>query len=359
MIAVAWFQAFLDGTGSIVSALYDLIPNYGLAIIVLTLLIRVLLLPLGIKQVRSQQAMAAVAPKVKEIQRKYKGNRQKMSEATMALYREHKVNPLSGCLPLLAQFPVLIALFAVLQYPQGLTHIPTDSKLYSAISSGDTHFVGTNLVCSAAEAGNPRVVVKIGDKESLPPKDCGDGIPVRAPYYLLGLAMVGTTFFQQRQMLKASPPGSNPQMQALTKIMPIMFGVWGFIFPAGLVLYWTTTNAVQIGQQHFLLSRGPAVGVDADRSGDGSKPKKGAAAKGSSKEQSGGGSRKAGSVQRQSGRASRTPRPSGGAAARAAAKRAAAARSGDGASSGGSGGSTKGSQGSGGSRGDRKKRRKR
>ena len=358
MIGVAWFQNLLYGVGTVVSALYDLIPNYGVAIIVLTLFIRVLLLPLGIKQVRSQQAMQAIQPKVKEIQRKYKGNRQKMSEATMALYREHGVNPLSGCLPVLAQLPVLIALFAVLQYPGGLAHIPTDSKLYSAISSGNTHFVGTNLVCSAAEAGNPRVQIKTKVKvlQDLPPKNCGNGVPVRIPYYLFALAMVGTTFFQQRQMLKASPPGSNPQMQAMTKIMPIMFGVWGFIFPAGLVVYWTTTNAIQIGQQYFLLSRGPTAADRAELSrSDGAKSKKGPASKGSPKAQSDGGSRKAGSVQRQAGR----PRPSGGAAARAAAKRAAASGSGDGGGSGNSGGTTKGSQGSGGSRGDRKKRRKR
>jgi YidC/Oxa1 family membrane protein insertase len=259
------FQALLDFLGAVLAFFYRLVPNYGVAIILLTLAIRVLLLPLAVKQIRSMQAMQAVQPKVKELQKKYKGNRQKLNEEMMALYREHGVNPLSGCFPLLAQFPVLIALFAVLRVPGGTAHIPhrtippspANSRLYNDIVNQHTKFLGANLLCSAQQAGRGsiQVVLKKGEVSPIKALDCGKGVPTRIPYYVFAVLMIGTTYYQQRQMQRASPAGAQ-QQQALTKIMPLLFGFWGFIFPAGLVVYWTTTNAVQIGQQYLMFSRG-------------------------------------------------------------------------------------------------------
>lgn len=266
------FQTLLDGIGEVLAYLYRVIPNYGVDIIVLTLLIRVILLPLGIKQIRSMQAMQAVQPELKKIQAKYKGrkdaaSRSKMNEETMKLYKGHGVNPLSGCLPVLLQFPVLITLFAVLQFPKGMTHIPhsnanpivgspQDSRLYVDIVHQRTKFLGMNLLCSAREAGS---AVKVDPKAlSVPdaPKDldCGKGGLVRLPYYLFLALMIASTYYQQRQMQRASPAQTS-QQQMLTRIMPVFFGFIGFSFPAGLVLYWTTTNLVQIAQQHFMLPK--------------------------------------------------------------------------------------------------------
>jgi YidC/Oxa1 family membrane protein insertase len=264
----ALWNGILDALGQVLAFLYQVIPNYGVAIILLTLLIRLVLLPLGIKQVRSMQAMQAVQPKVKELQKKYKSDKQKLNEETMKLYREHGVNPLSGCLPLLAQLPVLIALFAVLRVTGGniSTHIPRDSELFTAIQTQDTYLLPghqVNLLCTATQAGQqvqfdvPDPFEKnapnyVGSGPNPRTLDCGSNVPDRIPYYLLAVAMIGTTFYQQRQMQRASP-GGNPQQQMLTRIMPLLFGVWGFLFPAGLVVYWITTNLVQIGQQQFLL----------------------------------------------------------------------------------------------------------
>jgi YidC/Oxa1 family membrane protein insertase len=255
------FQQLLNGIGAVLAWLYDLIPNYGIAIIVLTLAIRVLLLPLAVKQIRSMAAMQAVGPKQKEIQRKYKGNRQKIQEETMRLYKEEGVNPLSGCLPLLAQFPVLIALFAVLSVPKGLPHVKGDSpqgtKLYQDIRSSapGVRFIGANLVCSASEAGR-QVVLPEAKDHSYPSvtKKCGSGSASRIPYYVFLAAMIATTYYQQKQMQRASP-SQNQQQQMLARIMPVFFGFIGFTFPAGLVVYWTTTNGVQIIQQHFMLPK--------------------------------------------------------------------------------------------------------
>src|SRR6266567_3541149 len=241
------FQALLSGIGTVLAFIYRYIPNYGVAIIFLTLAIRVLLLPLVRKQIRSMQAMQALQPKVKELQKKYKGNRQKINEEMMKLY-------------------------AVLLFPKGLTHIPhsnanpivgqsQDSRLYVDIIHQHTKFLGMNLVCSAHEAGTsaglPKDTLdKYPDLKQGPGKlDCGKGGAVRIPYYVLLALMIGTTFYQQRQMQRASPAGTTQQQQMLTYVMPLLFAYIGFNFPVGLVMYWTTTNGVQIVQQYFIMAR--------------------------------------------------------------------------------------------------------
>jgi YidC/Oxa1 family membrane protein insertase len=272
VIALAWWQGILNFLGAVLAYFYKVIPNYGIAIILLTVAMRVVLLPLGIKQIRSMQAMQTIQPKAKAIQQKYKGDRQKISEETMKLYKEAGVNPLGGCVPILLQFPLLIALFGILQFPKGLTHIPhsnpnpvvgqpQDSRLYVDIVHQRTTFLGANLVCSAQQAGRQITVppkTKEHDPDAPSTLNCGKGPAARIPYYLFALAMIGTTYYQQRQMQRAQPPGASQQQQALTKFMPLLFGVWGFLFPAGLVVYWTTTNLIQIGQQHFMLPKSPA-----------------------------------------------------------------------------------------------------
>jgi len=293
VIALAPWQYLLDAIGWLVAQIYALIPNYGITIIVLTVLIRLVLLPLGIKQVRSMQHMQIIQPKVKQIQQKYKQNKQKQQEEIMKLYKEYGVNPFSGCWPVLLQFPILIAMYSVLRYPQHPIHIPVDSELYAVVTEqipqttpdgapivsqaqideldlpgppGGTTFLWMNLLCSASNAGKPDAT--LGDRATVDgegvkltyPVNCGDSVPDRIPFYVFAVLMFGTTFFQQRQMQKASPPGaSSGQQQALLKVMPLMFGVFGIFFPAGLVIYWTTSNAWQIGQQYFMLKSRPTA----------------------------------------------------------------------------------------------------
>src|SRR6266571_203370 len=107
------FHELLSFLGKSLSLFYDVIPSYGLAIILLTVAVRLVMLPLTIKQTRSMQEMQRLQPEVKRIQAKYKGDRQKMNEEMMSLYKEHKVNPLGGCLPLLLQLPIFLALYRV------------------------------------------------------------------------------------------------------------------------------------------------------------------------------------------------------------------------------------------------------
>jgi hypothetical protein len=150
-------------------------------------------------------------------------------------------------------------------------HLPAASALFVDVTTHqNTDFLTMNLQCSGLQAGSGDVeltdsagqplVEGLQDVQgnAIPPTlDCGDSWPVKIPYFAFLALMVGTTFYQQRQMQKVSPPGStNPQQQALFKIMPLMFGVFGVSFPAGLVVYWTTSNAWQIGQQYTMLRLG-------------------------------------------------------------------------------------------------------
>ena len=168
------FQALLDAIGWLLAWLYDLTGNFGFAIIILTIVFRIVLLPLGIKQIKSMQAMQALQPKIKEIQKKYKGNKQKVQEQTMKLYQEYGVNPLGGCLPLLLQFPILIAMYSVIRAPVPLpadpenpgvveysnNHLPEDSQLFTDVTAAnharDSTSSSMNLQCSPAAGGQDR-----------------------------------------------------------------------------------------------------------------------------------------------------------------------------------------------------------
>ena len=277
MIALTVWQDLLYGLGWLLSKIYDAVPSYAVAILVLTVAIRLVLLPLGIRQVRSMQATMALQPKLKAIQQKYKGNRQKQAEEQQRLYREAGVSPFASCLPTLLQLPVLIALYAVLRFPTDVgaypesqkpplpnSHIPVHSRLYTDMvnQSGGVKIGGFDWLCAAGQAGQSielkdRHGVALLDRQPphnpLPALDCGRGIPVRIPFFVLIALMVATTYYQQYQMQKATPGGATQQQKTMTRVFPLMFLVWGWLFPAGLVLYWTISNGWQIGQQHFLI----------------------------------------------------------------------------------------------------------
>ena len=269
------FQALLDGIGWLLSRLYDLTGNLGISIIILTLVFRLVLLPLGIKQIKSMQAMQALQPKIKEIQRRYKGNKQKVQEQTMKLYQEYGVNPLGGCLPLLLQFPILIAMYSVIRAPipyapndpakpPGVefknNHLPEDSQLFVDVTQHHQegqHFLFMNLQCSAQQAGKTVPVLNTQAKPSGDTLACGDSAADRIPFYVILAFMIATTFYSTWQTQRATPASAqNQQTRVISRIMPIMFGVFGFAFPAGLVLYWTVSNLFQIGQQTVMLRLG-------------------------------------------------------------------------------------------------------
>lgn len=196
-------------------ACYAVIPNYGVGIILLTVLVRVVTAPLTSRQMRSMKKMGELQPKLKELQEKYKDDRQRQSEEMMKLYREAGVNPLGGCLPILLQFPVFIGLYYALQSSIDLRHAP---------------FVAWIRDLSAPEA---LFVVP------------GLDLPFRLLPIVMGLSMIA----QQ----KLTPTTMDPaQARMMMTIMPVMFTVLFYQFPSGLVLYWLVSNLLAIGHQVWM-----------------------------------------------------------------------------------------------------------
>ena len=196
--------------------IFELVQNYGLSIILFTILVKVLLLPLTIKQTKSTKAMQDIQPKIQEIQTKYKDKPEKQQQEIMKIYTEAKINPLAGCLPLLIQMPILIALFSVLREP--VTY---------GVFADQAQFV------NAA-------------KGFLWIKD------LTTPDYILAILSGATTFLMQTLMMpKDQQQGS---MKIMTYVMSAMMLFWGFSFPAGLTLYWTIGNVFAIGQHYLIMN---------------------------------------------------------------------------------------------------------
>ncbi|MGH2723583.1 MAG: YidC/Oxa1 family membrane protein insertase [Actinomycetota bacterium] len=259
-MAEVW-NGLLTGLGSALSFSYNVIPSYVVAIMLLTVGVRVLMLPLTIKQTRSMQAMQKLQPQIKELQRKHKGNRQKLNEEMMKMYKEHQVNPLGGCLPLLLQLPVFFALYRVLTTAlpgnlPGTRYLPEGSRLAADIASQKAGFLGMNLACSPARAGRGMVEVVQGAEQV----NCGDSWMVALPVYLLVALMVLTTYYQQRQMQRASAGPQQAQMKMMGRIMPVFLGVISVNISAGVLIYWVTTNLWQVGQQYLMLRSRPEAG---------------------------------------------------------------------------------------------------
>ena len=222
--------------------------TWSLSIVGLVILIRIVLIPLFVKQIKSQRALTALQPQMKEIQQRYKDDRQKQSEEMMKLYKEHKTNPLASCFPILAQAPIFFALFTVL----------------NGISQGRSHgFLKGEYLTSAAQAkffGAPISQTFLGS----------DITTVKIVTVILIIIMSATTFTTQRQlMLKGMPKmdSSNNMMLQQQKIMlylfPLIFAVSGVNFPVGVLIYWSTTNFWTWGQQFYVIKRNPTPGSPA------------------------------------------------------------------------------------------------
>lgn len=194
--------------------LYAFIPNYGWAIIVLTILVRMVTAPLMVRQMRSAERMREVQPKLKALQERYADDRQKQSEEMMKLYREENINPLGGCLPLLLQMPVLIGLFYALRTSIGLRHAP--------------------WILWFDDLSQPATMFEVF------------GFPFR----LLPLVMAGSMYLQQKMMPQT---GMDPvQARMMQIMMPGMMLLFSYTFPSGLVLYWTVSNILGIAHQYWV-----------------------------------------------------------------------------------------------------------
>ncbi len=215
--------------------LYDLVGNYGVAIILLTVLVKLILLPLTIKQTRSMMAMQRIQPEIKKLQEKYKDDREKLSQETMKFYKENNINPLSGCLPLLMQMPIFIALYTVLRK---YVITPPVMLLGSVVkNSGAITSAGAGLIMVQGDL--------IRDTSFLWIDNLADSTKIAGWFgYVLVALLAVTTWYSQKQVM-----GDDPRQKGMLYAMPLMMVFFGMSLPAGVVLYWVTTNFLQILQQ--------------------------------------------------------------------------------------------------------------
>ena len=249
-VLLAWhwfFSLFLDPEGGL---------SWALSIIGLTLVIRAALIPLFVKQIKSSRNMQLIQPKVRELQKKYGHDRQKLAEETMKLYREAGTNPFASCLPILLQMPIFFALFRMIS---------------QATKTETAH--GFLTVEKAKEFGFSKIFERLPingtfwtDRVWAP--GGGDAL-VMVVAAVLVLAMTATTFTTQRQLMAKNMPAdalSGPyaqQQKMLLYILPVAFGLGGVAFPIGVLLYWTTSNLWTMGQQFYVIRNNPAPGTPA------------------------------------------------------------------------------------------------
>ncbi|HYJ66841.1 MAG TPA: membrane protein insertase YidC [Nocardioidaceae bacterium] len=230
---------------------YDSGWTWALAIIGLTATIRAMLIPLFVRQIKASRNMQLLQPKVKELQKKYGHDRQRLSQETMKLYQESGTNPFASCMPLILQAPVFFALFRLL-----------DNAAHERAKGLLTQEQANSL--SQATIFGARIADRFIDYWQ------GDASwHVGLVTIILVLSMTATTFTTQRQLMRKNMPEtalSGPyaqQQKMLLYVLPVVFAVGGIAFPIGVLLYWTTSNLWTMGQQFYVIRNNPAPGTPA------------------------------------------------------------------------------------------------
>lgn len=243
------FRPITEILATALAYIYRFVPNFGISIIIMTILVMLLLFPLTAKQTKSMLAMQQVQPQIKAIQQKYKGDKQKLNEEMMKFYQENKINPLAGCLPLVVQMPILFSLFALMRNPD--KYVPESSKLFSALCQG-----ADKAACAASIKANgfPSSLDFLGLNLHFSALNIKGGLWVVTPYFVLVLLSVAAQFFQSVQAQRGQVQ-INKQMQIISRVVPLGFGVFSLNFPAGTVLYWLVSALARIGQQELILRK--------------------------------------------------------------------------------------------------------
>jgi YidC/Oxa1 family membrane protein insertase len=229
-----------------------------LAIVGVVITLRVILFPLFVKQIQSQRAMQKLAPEIKALQERYKGDRETLQKEMMELYRKEKANPLMGCLPILIQMPVFLALFHVLRRPDPDQTKLTDSYGWTGIDAGDTGDWLSYVHASLFDAPfwstflTPAAQLDAVGSSSL---------AVKLVAGILGAAMILTTYLTTRQMILKTGWNEDPNQRMIQKVMlygiPVIMIFSAGAFPIGVVIYWTVNNLFSLGQQQYVLHKYP------------------------------------------------------------------------------------------------------
>jgi YidC/Oxa1 family membrane protein insertase len=241
-VLIVWHALFNDVLG---------LPegvSWALSIIGLTLVIRICLIPLFVKQIKNSRNMQLLQPKVKELQKKYGHDRERLTQETMKLYKETGTNPLASCLPLLLQMPIFLALFRTLN---------------NAAHDDPVGFLSQEQVRTLKDSvlfGIAKISESFTSSTTVAPKILTGCLVV---------LMTATTFTTQRQLMRKNMPESAltgqyaQQQKLLLYVLPVVFAVGGIAFPIGVLLYWTTSNLWTMGQQFYVIRNNPTPGTPA------------------------------------------------------------------------------------------------
>ena len=228
--------------------------TWVLSIMFLTVVIRIALIPLFVKQIKSSRNMQLLQPKVRELQKKHGHDREKLGQETMKLYRENNANPLSSCLPLLLQIPIFLALFRVLD------------GAARGIPRGHWLEVNPDLLASLNQA----TIFGAGISDTFLKVGFANGITsVHVVTFVLIIAMTATLFITQLQLMRKNMPPealTGPfaqQQKIMLYVFPLVFAIGGINFPVGVLIYWFTSNLWTMGQQFYVIRRNPAPGTPA------------------------------------------------------------------------------------------------
>ena len=244
-----------DILGKLLSFFYQLTKSYGVSIILLTVTVRLILFPLTAKQTRSMAAMSRVQPQVKKLQAQHKDDRQKLNEELMKFYKQEGINPAAGCLPLILQIPVFIALFRVIR---GLSHSGQLAWLQITVPKPSYLDSGSDMYRAIVKSGGR--LVSWGFDLAQSAAGVGGTFAHRLPYVSLVVGYAVSGWVQQAMATKKNPQpatGQGAQMQSIMKIFPIFMALFSYSMPAGLVVYWLASNLWTIGQQELLFRTMP------------------------------------------------------------------------------------------------------
>ncbi len=241
------FSQFMDADGG---------ASWALSIVGLTLVIRAALIPLFVKQIKSSRNMQLIQPKVRELQKKYGHDREKLAQETMKLYKDSGTNPFASCLPILIQMPIFLSLFRLL-------NAAANGKGHGVLTTADAQSFGSSQLFGAVP-----VSAKFIDAAR------GGEVAIMIVAAFLVVAMTASTFLTQRQLMSKNMPAdalSGPyaqQQKLLLYVLPVVFAVGGIAFPIGVLIYWTISNAWTMGQQFYVIRNNPAPGTPAAKAKD-------------------------------------------------------------------------------------------
>lgn len=225
-------KIFAEVLGPVLGYIFSMVGNYPLAIVLFTILIKLLLVPLAYKQITAMKEMQKIQPELKKLQDKYHNDKETLNIKTMELYKEHKVNPFASCLPLLFQMPILLGMYEAMRNPMV--------------------YVFNNDVIR--ELGQTAISSQFLWMQNLTAPDTMYNLIQGTEFYrtlpgVLPIIAAGLTFLQSKTMNNSSQMSDNPTMRTMNIMMPLMILYFGITMSAGLTLYWVVSTLFQIGQQ--------------------------------------------------------------------------------------------------------------